>query len=222
LEQHEIQEDFMKHWLDVLPKRFGIIEQFNHRFPLKTFHKGCKTLEIGAGIGAHLHFEDLASQEYVVLDIQQDLVELLQKNFPQAKALLGYCQKKIDYPDGYFDRVLAIHVLEHLPDLPAALNEIHRLLAPDGTYCVVIPCDPGFVYEIARNISARRIFEQRYHQSYDWVIKRMHINSPSEILEELTMRFTIVEQFYFPLMVPVKDLNLAIGLTLSSKLIPDI
>ena len=216
-QQQDIQEDFMKHWLEVLPKRFGIIEQFNHRFPLRTFHNGCKTLEIGAGLGAHLQFEDLDSQEYVALDIQQNLVEALSIKFPKAKALLGDCQNRIDYPDGYFDRVLAIHVLEHLPDLPGALNEIDRLLTPDGTFCVVIPCDPGFAYGIARNISARRIFEQRYHQSYDWVIKRMHINPPVEIFEELDLRFKIIEQFYFPLIVPIKDLNLVIGLILKSK-----
>jgi ubiquinone/menaquinone biosynthesis C-methylase UbiE len=39
------------------------------------------------------------------------------------------------FEDGYFDRVIAIHVLEHLPDLPRALREISRLMKKDA--CVL-------------------------------------------------------------------------------------
>ena len=39
------------------------------------------------------------------------------------------------------DRVLAIHVLEHLPDLPRAVAEMHRLCnKATGKLYVVLPC----------------------------------------------------------------------------------
>jgi ubiquinone/menaquinone biosynthesis C-methylase UbiE len=46
-------------------------------------------------------------------------------------------------PNSHFDRLIAIHVLEHLPNLPRAIDECHRVLKLGGKFAVVIPCDPG-------------------------------------------------------------------------------
>jgi SAM-dependent methyltransferase len=216
-EQMRIRDDFMRHWLEVLPNRFGLIEQFNHRYPLRTFQTNARTLEIGAGLGAHLRFENLPAQEYWALELRPELARALAEKFPGVQAIAGDCQQRIDLPDHSVDRALAIHVLEHLPNLPAALLEIKRVLKPGGTLCAMIPCDPGLAYSLARNLSARRIFEKRYHQSYDWLIQSEHINSPAEILAALDEHFFIADQMYFPLLLPLKDLNLVIGITLRPK-----
>lgn len=213
-DQKAISEDFYQHWLTVLPQRFSIIESFNHSYPLRSYFSNARTLEIGAGVGAHLHFEDLKSQEYVTIELRADLADALRQKFPSVKTIVGDCQERIGYPDSYFDRALAIHVLEHLPDLPSALDQVLRVLKPGGQFSVVIPCDPGLAYSLARNISARRIFEKRYNQSYDWFIKSEHINTPAEIVGELKKRFSVVHRSYFPLVVPCNDINLVTGLTL--------
>jgi len=132
-----------------------------------------------------------------------------------VRVAVGDCQEQIDYPDGYFDRVLAIHVLEHLPNLPAALDQIHRVLRPTGFLSGLIPCDPGLAYSVARNISARRIFEKRYKQSYDWFVVSEHINLPDEVISQLHARFSIIHQTYWPLRIPIVGPNLVIGLTLT-------
>ena len=92
-----------------------------------------------------------------------------------------------------------------------------RLLAATGVLCVVIPCDPGLAYGLARKISAERIFRKRYRQSYDWFIRREHINSPHEIIGQLTQHFRIVHRRFFPLRVPLIDLNLCIGMVLRKR-----
>lgn len=213
-EQQRIRDDFMQRWLETLPTRFGLIEKFNHTYPLRTLQPGAKTLEIGAGIGAHLHYENLDRQEYAALELRPELTQAIRASFPTVKAVVGDCQQRIDFPDGYFDRVLAIHVLEHLPDLPKALDEIRRVLKPGGRFSVVIPCEGGMAYTLARNISARPMFEKRYKQSYDWFVACEHINLPHEITEELEQRFQIQHQTYWPLRIPMTTLNLCIGLTL--------
>jgi len=120
-------------------------------------------------------------------------------------------------PDGTFDRVVAVHVLEHLPDLPRAVAELHRVCAPGGVLQAVIPCEGGLAYGLARRISAQRIFERRYRQPYRWFIEREHVNRPGEILEVLSERFEVTHRAFFPLLVPVVTVNLCLGLTLRPR-----
>jgi len=118
------------------------------------------------------------------------------------------------YADSYFDRAVAVHVLEHLPDLPRAIAELYRVLRVGGILAIVIPCDPGFAYEFARQISSARIFRRRYKMPYMWLMRREHINSPAEIISVLRSGFDEIDRTYFPLgFVPVTTANLCLGLT---------
>jgi SAM-dependent methyltransferase len=214
-EQLAISDDFVRHWHDVLPTRYGAIERFNHGYPLKILpdQEHFKTLEIGAGIGAHLAFEDLNRQNYHCIELRENMAEAINKRFPSVTATVGDCQENLPYEDGSFDRVIAVHVLEHLPNLPGCIKEVHRILKQGGLFSVVLPCDPGLAYGIARKISAERIFRKRYKQSYSWFINREHINSPNEILSLLDDGFTETDRSFFPLRVPAINLNLCVGTT---------
>jgi len=213
-EQRRISDDFMQHWHEVLPRRYGLVERFNHTYPVKAapVMAGSRTLEIGAGLGEHVKYEDLARQEYHCVEIRQKMADVIMERFPGVSAIVADCQCRLPYEDGYFDRAIAVHVLEHLPDLPAAVDEIHRVLRPDGAFALVIPCDPGFAYEVARKVSAERIFRKRYRQPYKWLIRREHINSPAEIENVLANKFRVGNREYFPMRVPLVHLNLCVGM----------
>jgi SAM-dependent methyltransferase len=215
-EQERIRDDFMNYWHQVLPNRYGIIEKFNHGYPLRTTPRTTgKTLEIGSGRGEHLRYENLNIQEYTALELRPEMAAAIRSAYPSVQVVVGDCQEHLDFSDNDFDRVLAIHVLEHLPNLPKALEEIKRILKPNGFLSIVIPCEGGLAYSLARNISARRIFEERYKQSYDWFVACEHINLPDEIIGELHKKqFSIIDRAFFPLIVPIVNLNLCIGLTL--------
>jgi SAM-dependent methyltransferase len=47
----------------------------------------------------------------------------------------------IPHPDGSFDVILCIHVLEHVEDDRKAMRELRRILAPDGFAIVLVPLD---------------------------------------------------------------------------------
>ena len=111
--------------------------------------------------------------------------------------------------------MLAIHLLEHLYNLPAALDEVARVLRPDGVFSVVIPCEGGALYSLGRHFTTKRIFEQRYQVPYEWMIRQDHCNTAREVLTELASRFHIRRRTYFPLALPSPNLNLMIGLELS-------
>jgi ubiquinone/menaquinone biosynthesis C-methylase UbiE len=221
-EQQVINDDFMKYWHEVLPRKYGFVDEFNHRYPVKNAPSDfLRTLEIGAGTGEHLSYEKLTqtqTENYVAVDIRENMISALRARFPKVQTIVGDCQERLTFEDGYFDRILAIHVLEHLPNLPQAVREIYRLCDKNrGVLSIVIPCEGSPAYTFARKISAQRIFEKRYKQSYQWFIEREHINRPDEIFEELLPYFKKVSATYFPIPIHVQSCNLCIGATFVSK-----
>jgi SAM-dependent methyltransferase len=220
-EQQRISHDFMEHWHDTLATKYDFFDQFNHNYVVNNSPANfSRTLEVGAGLGEHLDYERLTPgqrENYVALELRENMAQRIRERFPGIQVLVGDIQKPLDFPDNHFDRIVAIHVLEHLHNLPAAVREMHRLLQkPGGKLFVVIPCEGGLAYSLARKISAQRIFEKRYQQSYDWFIQREHVSTSQEILEELRPYFQIQHRTYFPLLAPFIFCNLVIGLTLSS------
>ena len=80
-EQKKIKDDFMKYWLEVSRTNYGIYERFNHQTVVKNKPtKFLKTLEIGAGLGEHLAYEDLNEDQkknYYAMDIRENVLQNL-------------------------------------------------------------------------------------------------------------------------------------------------
>jgi ubiquinone/menaquinone biosynthesis C-methylase UbiE len=221
-EQRRISDDFMQHWHEVLPRRYKVIDDFNHRYPVQHAPENfVRTLEIGAGLGEHLEYERLSPEQmkqYVALELRPNMAETIQQRFPNVQVAVGDCQARLPFPDDYFDRIVAVHVLEHLPMLPSAVSEMFRVCDKQkGMLSVVIPCEGSLAYNLARRISAQRDFEKRYKQSYRWFIEREHLNKPAEVIYELERHFATTHRGFFPIPVPATFCNLCIGLTLRPK-----
>ncbi len=210
-EQQRIQDDWLRHYHERLPEQHGHVVRFNHRYAARSARSG-RTLEIGAGLGEHLRYEDLSVQEYHALELRETMAEAIRRDYASAITVVADCQKRLPYDDASFDRAIAIHVLEHLPKLPTALTEVARVLRPGGTFSVVIPCEGGFGYSMGRRVTSRRAFEHRYKTSYSWLIENEHVNQAHEILRELRSRFDFADVTYFPCRAPLIDLNLLIGI----------
>jgi SAM-dependent methyltransferase len=222
-EQKRISDAFMQLWHEQLPGRYGIVERFNHTFPVKHSKPGfLATIEIGAGLGEHLHYETLTPEQeknYYAVELRENMAAEIRRSFPKVKAITGDCQTRLDFPDGFFDRYIAVHVLEHLPNLPACIAEAYRLLNKEkGQMLVVIPCEGSPAYSLARKISAERVYNRNFKGGYTWLISREHINLPHEILGELNPYFTIERKTLFPLpFLPFILNNLCIGLSLKPR-----
>ena len=218
-EQKRIFSDWYQHWLSEagMQGRYSFVDRFGHEYAARTFEKGCKTLDIGAGNGAHLKYENLDAQEYTALEYSRELIQDINRLYPKVKTVIGDCQKPMDFQKDYFDRVLAIHVLEHLDNLPVTLGEVHRILRPGGKFSVIIPCEGGMLYSIGRKFSSEKMFKARYHQSYDWLIKYDHVNTAREVIAELKHLFNVDSSQHFPFFVPSVDMELVIGLTCTPR-----
>jgi SAM-dependent methyltransferase len=225
-EQQGVHDDFMKRWHEILPRRYGMVERFNHSFPVRNSHAGFRrTIEVGAGLGEHLDYESLSpGQEagYNMVELRMNMAERIRERHQQISVTVGNCQDRLPFPDGHFDRYLAIHVLEHLPNLPACIAEAWRLLDKRrGQLLVVIPCEGGLAYSLARRVSAQPIFERTYRMPYRPFVEREHLNRPHEILAELDPWFSIETKRFFPLsLMSIVTVNLCLGLALRPRPLP--
>lgn len=226
-EQKERSDRFMKMWHEELAgrPRYGLVERFNHNFPVRHSRPDFRTtLEIGAGLGEHLEYEHLTpSQEdnYYCNEYRENMAAEIRRRFPRVKTVVGDCQKRMEFPDGFFDRIMAVHVLEHLPDLPACIRELYRLVNKEtGQFLIVIPTEGSPAYSTARKLSAERVWKRHFTAPYAEFYKREHINLVPEILEEIAPYFTIEARSYFPLYVPLWFCNLCIGYAFKPRSAP--
>jgi ubiquinone/menaquinone biosynthesis C-methylase UbiE len=70
--------------------------------------------------------------------------------------------ERLDCPDGYYDAVVAMGVLEYTPDHGATLRELHRALKPGGTA----------VLTVMNRASAYRLARHAFYRTFDWVRRR--------------------------------------------------
>lgn len=220
-EQQRAREAFMAVWHQELPSRYAAVERFNHGFVSSLpIAAGAKTLEIGAGLGAHSRFEDLTRQDYYCLEYREEFCKELKKRFPSDKVRCGDIEQRQPWPDGCFDRIVVIHVLEHLRNLPAALGEIRRLMKADAVLDAVLPCEGGIAYSVARKISAERLFRKRFGIDYGPIVQNEHVSTLDEVLDELDRLFEVRVRSFFPIHVPIKTLNLCLALRLAPRSSP--
>jgi len=226
-EQKERSNAFMKLWHEELAGRtqYGTIEKFNHLFPVKHSPSSFKTtLEIGAGLGEHLEYETLSPEQqshYYCNEYRENMADEIRRRFPNVKTFVGDCQEPMEFADDFFDRYIAIHVFEHLPNLPAAIREAYRLINKlTGRLLIVIPTEGSPAYSLARKLSAERVWKQYFSVPYSEFYKREHINLVSEILSEIDPYFTLEARSFFPLRVPLWFCNLCIGYSFIPRIQP--
>jgi SAM-dependent methyltransferase len=195
-----------EYWLPIMNNSFGPVHRFNHGFPLRSASPVAKTLEIGIGEGSHARIEQ--SENYFGVDRDTSLIR------ERARVAGADVDVGLPFKSSIFDRVLAIHVLEHLANLPHALAEVVRVMKPGGVFSVVIPCEGGIAYTLGRNITSRRIFERKFGKNFDWIMAYDHVNTSWEILSEVRKKFCSVRTVYFPTRVPSVHVNLLIGMEL--------
>jgi ubiquinone/menaquinone biosynthesis C-methylase UbiE len=99
---------------------------------------GQRVLEIGCGRGVGVEILlGLGARHVVGLDLDPQMISLAQERLgslaDQTDVFVGDAQA-IDAPDGSFDAVVGYGVIHHIPDWPAALKEVGRVLRSGGKY----------------------------------------------------------------------------------------
>ena len=109
-----------------------------------------RILEIGCGIGYFTAFLSTLADEVIAVDLVDADPEThspglrLADDFLKSLdidnvTLCGASAEQLPFADGSFDLVLSNHVLEHVPDRPQAVREMHRVLSLEGKSVCVVP-----------------------------------------------------------------------------------
>jgi SAM-dependent methyltransferase len=98
---------------------------------------GSRTLEVGCGEGRVSR--DLAARGHAVtaVDASPTLLRAAAAAHPEGEYVLARAER-LPFPDAAFDLVVAHNVLMDVDDMPAAVAEAARVLAPGGRLCVAV------------------------------------------------------------------------------------
>lgn len=114
---------------------------------------GLRTLNLWSRGGRSLFYlrPAFGDGEIVNLEASDRLRAMAQESFPNER--FGDTNlSDIDYPDGYFDRIVSLETLEHSPDPAALVKSFFRVLKPGGRAVISLPPPTAevilFIYEL--------------------------------------------------------------------------
>lgn len=99
---------------------------------------GSRLLDLGCGVGWAAHLAHEHGAAVTGLDFSGTAIGLAVATVPGPAWLQGD-GGRLPFADGSFDRLLSFGSLEHFPDVPAALGEVHRVLRPGARAVLVVP-----------------------------------------------------------------------------------
>lgn len=99
---------------------------------------GGKLLEMGCGLG---HLLGLLQDDFqcVGIDLIDYSVEQTRQNAPKAEAYQMDVSDITQFEAGTFSAVVALHLVEHLPDPEETIRQVNTLLKPGGLFFFATP-----------------------------------------------------------------------------------
>lgn len=126
---------------------------------LLTPRPGERILDIGTGPGQLLEGIAAAVGPGLAhgIDPSPSMVAMARDRCGADAVTLGGLDGPGYLPDGPFDAVVSTQVLEYVPDVPAALTEIHRVLAPGGRVLILDTDWDSLVWAVSDRARHRRV-----------------------------------------------------------------
>jgi ubiquinone/menaquinone biosynthesis C-methylase UbiE len=175
------------HWNYLFPIKYIQIYRFRVILELLGPGRVSRLLEAGTGSGVFLPELFRHCQELYACDVhgRMDVVAEMCRAHGLKVKLTNASIQETGYPDGFFDVVVAVSVLEFVQDIEAALAEIRRILKPDGFFLTICPQQHRFSDAVVGLYSRKKPAEE-------FVQPRVGV---APLLEK---RFRVIEKRRFP------------------------
>jgi len=129
---------------------------------LKTSYP--RILDAGCGDGVMTNvIQKILPTAYIIgVDYNQLRIDRAKKAVPTANFFKGDLHD-LDCQDNYFDIVFMHHVMEHIKDDKHVLEELTRVLKPEGMLMVSVPNEGTFLNQLRNNVIQPKILETTDH-----------------------------------------------------------
>lgn len=191
-----------------------LVMRASHKLVEKAYAKQdffSKVVEIGAGTGEHLPFIRHQFNEYVLTDLDPKTLDVAKMKLTAAYGSRVKFEMqtadRLAYADNTIDRLIAVHVLEHIYQPHLALKEWFRVLRHGGVLSILIPTDPGIAWRLGRHLGPRKN-ALKQGIAYDYVMAREHVNACNNLIAILRHYFPKAQEAWWPTPIPSIDLNL--------------
>lgn len=165
-------------------------------------------LELGTGTMAHFGFVKHDFDTYIASDHDPKVIDWLEQGtWDKRVKIQKLSGNKLPFTDSSIDRVIATHVFEHIPDPVSALEECVRVVKPGGVISLILPCDPGFLWQLGRSLGPRKA-ALKSGLPYDYYMAIEHVNSIQNLQRILGFHFPDRTETWWPLRVPSANFNL--------------
>lgn len=141
----------------------------------KLYHR---LLEVGTGSGIFLPELARHCKKLYAFDIHpyiDNIENLLTQYNVKDFELKSQSIQQTDYPDNYFDAIVAVSVLEFVDDLQASISEIKRILKKDGVFITICPMNNKFLDAIL-SLYAKKKVKEEFGESRMYVMKALELN----------------------------------------------
>lgn len=98
------------------------------------FKKNTTVLDVGCGISSVLHFVD--GDKYGIDPLGDEYNKIY--SYPNDCNIKKGFSEDIQHPDNFFDVVFCTNALDHVTDPVKSIDEIHRVLKPDGFFILAV------------------------------------------------------------------------------------
>jgi len=101
--------------------------------------RGTRVLDIGCGAGEFVAFVAAQGATVAGTDISAAALDIARQRVPAGEFHVASAESILPFPNGSFDVVVCLGVLEHVPTAPTLVAEARRVLTSAGLALFVVP-----------------------------------------------------------------------------------
>lgn len=170
-------------------------------------------LEVGPGRIDHLDYNQTKPNKYILADINKDFLEISKNRLNEYgidnSETIEVEGNTIPIEDNSVDVLVTFHQLEHIYELEDYLQELKRILKPNGILIGSVPTEGSFAWGFGRFLTSRRYAINHTKINYDKIICWEHPNFVNKIKDLLDKNFENLNSIKKPFSILPMDFNLS-------------